>query len=95
MYIFTKNRQDMLYDLLDRQKLSETRRLYLQTYEENRLRRKPLIHSHEYRQKMKEREAARRPVARNRWEILLDEYKLLAFSLKLNHDVQQEKRHSL
>ena len=44
---------------------------------------------------MKEREATRRLVARNRWEILLDEYKLLAFSLKLNHDVQQEKRHSL
>ena len=49
MYIFTKNRQDMLYDLLDLQKLSETRRLYLQAYEENRLRRKPLIHSDEYR----------------------------------------------
>ena len=66
-----------LYDELGLPKLSTLCRSYLQLQEESRLQRKLEIHSDEYRKKkMKERKEARRPVPRNRREILLYEYEI-------------------
>ena len=66
-----------LYDELGLPKLSTLCRSYLELQEESRLQRNLEIHSDEYRKKkMKERKEARRPVARNRREILLYEYEI-------------------